>query len=291
MFESVAGGIGQPLPSSAIARKLEVQNELGLESEEEAETLITDARERGIIAATEVDGVSGFYLSDGVGAATQSSQDIGTETTTEATRPELEALRSESNGLEEYVGQLEGLLTNVLERLEAVEERQHNQDERFNDYVREKNEEQRVGLTELQIRRLREGDMLSTDGVDMSVLRDEFGDDLVEVSGGDAVRLAEPKVDQDSSRSTELPDFENYCELEAERIKLHLGFRTPDDVKGDGIYKYRCLTIWSNAETLTTSSDSFPGKMTITKGQVQSWCGNTHTTAHRSVAWILSVTA
>lgn len=275
VFKEVAGGIDRPLPSSA--RGLQIAMNTDLAGENEGLEAFEDAKEKGIIVLTKRDDdeVRKAYLADGLEQA--SSAASGMEETAagddggQQTRPELEALREESDDLEEYVGQLEGLLTNVLDRLEAVEERQENQDERFNEYVKEKNEQQRVGLSELQIRRLREGDMLSTDGVDMEVLRDEFGDDLVEVSGGSAVRLAEPKVDEDTSRSTELPDFEDYCELEAERLKLHLQLRTPEDVKGDGIYKYRCLTVWSNAETLATSNDEFPGKMVITKGQVESW--------------------
>lgn len=271
VFESVAGGVGKPLTAGG-KTNLGISLELGLDSPEEADRLVEDARDRGLI--TSLPNKTGLYLADGIEAAQTDSgpapQPDSSVSETPQTRPELEALREDSDGMDEYVDQLEGLLTNVLDRLDAVEERQDRQDERVNEYVREKNEEQRVGLTELQIRCLRDGDMLSTDGVDMDALREEFGDDLVEVSGGSAVRLAEPKTD-DSSRSTELPDFEDYCELEAERLKLHLQLRTPDDVQADGIYKYRCLTIWSNAETLATSNDEFPGQMVITKAQVESW--------------------
>lgn len=273
VFESVAKGIDQPLPSSG-KRGFLIQNELGLESEDQAHELVERARERGIIVQAEVNGSSGLFLSNGLddARATTDTDETATpdETTTE-TRPELEALREQSSDVEEYANNLEGLLTDVLDRLETVEERQERQDDRFHEYVKEKNEEQRVGLTELQIRRLREGDMLSTDGVEMDVLHDEFGDDLVEVSGGSAVRLAEPKTDEDSSRSTQLPNFDDYCELEAERLRLHLDLRTPEDVKNDGVYKHRCLTIWSNAETLATQNGEFPGQMVITKGQVESW--------------------
>lgn len=273
LFADVAEGVSNPLPSAG-KRKFLIKSHLGLDSEEVVDELISDAFDRGIIVNTD----GGLYLTDALEngqSATDSDADVTADDGPDTdggneTRPELEALREDSDDVEEYVGNLEGLLTDVLDRLEAVEKRQDRQDERADTFLKE-NQEQRVGLSELQIRRLREGDMLSTDGVDMDVLRDEFGDDLVEVSGGNAVRLAEPKIDEDSSRSTDLPNFEEYCELEAERLKLHLKLRTPEDIKRDGIYKYRCLTIWSNAEMLATSNDEFAGKMAITKPQVESW--------------------
>lgn len=276
LFEAVAGGVGQRLPTSEIKRSVNIKSELGLRSEDTAAELVEQARERGIIVLTEVNGAKGLYLSDGLERARASETGTETEATaetaeaTQETRPELEALREQSDDVEEYASQLEGLLTDVLDRLEAVEERQDRQEERANTFFKE-NRRQRVGLTEIQMERLQEGKVISRDGVDESVLEDEFGENLAIVGDdNNHIRLMNPDTEEatNSGTKTEIPDFGKYCDLEAELLKLNYKVKSKDELLNErgGRNKYRALVIWRNKFLI---GDKQRGKLQISGQDVR----------------------
>ncbi|ELZ05714.1 hypothetical protein [Natrialba aegyptia] len=251
VFEEVAGGVEQPLPPEG-KRNLGIMFELDLANEDEADELVEDALDHGVITSSA--GQSGLYLADALDQSTTdtatSTTDDPVETADETTRPELEALRKGSDDLEEYVGQLEGLLTDVLDRLDAVEERQDRQEEQANKFFKE-NRRQRVGVTEIQMERLQEGKVVSRDGVDENVLKDEFGDNLAIVGDdNNHIRLMNPDTEESGGGGsvTEIPDFDKYCDLEAELLKLNYKVKSKQDLLNErgGRNKYRALVIWRN---------------------------------------------
>ena len=63
LFADVAEGVTNPLPSAG-KRKFLIKSRLGLESEQQADELIADACDRGLIVRTTVGETSGLYLAD-----------------------------------------------------------------------------------------------------------------------------------------------------------------------------------------------------------------------------------
>lgn len=81
LFEAVTDGgtVTEPLPDAS-KRAIPIQLELGLEKIDDANALVEDARERGIIVNTEVNGTKGLYYSDAIGNVPEPDPEPAVET-------------------------------------------------------------------------------------------------------------------------------------------------------------------------------------------------------------------
>lgn len=134
VFESVAGSVDQALPSAG-KRNLAIEVELGLESTEQADELVTQALKRGLIVQTE----GGLYLSDALEQPPQtpspaekstsptettesepepSTQPDPTEEPTESERPDPE--RMARDDLEQEVRDLRTGMDQMETRMDAL---------------------------------------------------------------------------------------------------------------------------------------------------------------------------
>lgn len=128
VFESVAGGIGKPLPSSEIKRSLSIKGELGLETEDQAAELVTNAIDRGIVVGIEVNDTREYYLADGLEEADVSPVESQPEPTGSGSgrseRPEEESsetARPEPSSMER--GELESEVQDLRKQVDGMEKR------------------------------------------------------------------------------------------------------------------------------------------------------------------------
>lgn len=89
LFEEVAGDVTAPLPDYT-ARNVLIQSHLGLGSEEEADAIVTAAKDRGVITNTTIGEETGFFLTDALEQAHESA------TSEQTAEPEVEPTTDET---------------------------------------------------------------------------------------------------------------------------------------------------------------------------------------------------
>lgn len=273
---------GDYIPRENLPRVL-VYNSEYVSSEAEAKEAVRDAINTGIVAMKR----------KGVRLATSSDSDPDTGTPTpdvtvedkdepeSDVHPTVQQLREIADTTPEYVASMESVLSEVLTRMDNVEDRMSTVETRMDD-VEETDQDRegrvnkifdtynevRTGLTELQLRRLEDGELLSSDAVDVDALKELGYDPIIVGDNRDAVRLpADEQDDGDTGSSRDLPDFSQLCTLEELRIKNKLKLRSREDIENDTAYKYRALVVWDDAGLLDVSDN--PDEIAIPSSKVR----------------------
>jgi len=262
-----------PIDRTKLARTLAFESE-HVTSEDEGNRIVASAFDQGILRHTG----SGFRP-----ASTTSSQDPVTgeeeiasnvDTDNSSVHPVLEDLRESADDSTEYVESMESVLSEVLHRMDELEDRQDDVEEAddareqrvnkiFDDY-----REMRPAVTELQVSRLQDGEILSAGNVDIDALED-MGFDPVRIGeNNDMVRLPiENQDDEDAGGATDLPDFANLCELEELRVKKLCGITTREQIEAQekGKDKFRALAVFADAGLLDVSDQADTVSITSSK--------------------------
>jgi len=255
---------GKYIPRDLLWKQVVFASDSNVSEKDEAQAAIKEAKDRGRL----VQKPKGYRLSVGVNEESSKTQtpDNGGSTV----HPVVQDLRENAEDTDEYVTSVESTLSTVLRRLDDIEERQaevesrvenveeqdENREQRVNKIFRSYNEV-RTGLTEMQLRRLKDGELLSADAVDIDALEDMGYDPIIVGDNRDAVRLpAHEQDDGDSGNSRDLPDFNQLCTLEELRVKKKLKLVTRQDIENDSAYKFRGMVVWDDAGLLNVSDSN-----------------------------------
>ena len=251
LFNAVVGSPRSKFPTTSRFTHIKIYGPV--DSESEAQAAWEDAVEQSIIVKKGQEGSDGpgMYLAEDRLPEVEKEEAVSSdEEDSQEVHEAVSALREDADSESEYVDSMEGLLTDVLDRLERVENYQKR--------IFEEHNQQRTGITEIQVERLKEGAILSRDGVDEEMLIEDLGFDLIFVGQeNDMVRLADRhqvEANEDVS-ATAMPDFDALCELEEARMKDVLGLATREEIESETKNKYRAMTVWDDAEMLDVSDN------------------------------------
>lgn len=260
-----------------LARKLVFESD-HVATEDEGNRIVASAFDQGLLRHTN----NGFRpastvtvdseVTESEPAQPSSYSDTVTETDV---HPVVEELRDSADDTTEYVQSMESVLSDVLDRVddledrvEAVEETDDAREQRVNK-IFDGYREMRPAVTELQVSRLQDGEILSAGNVDIDAL-EEMGFDPVRIGeNNDMIRLpVEDHDDNDAGGSADLPDFNQLCELETLRVKKLCGLTTRDEIEAQekGKDKFRALAVFADAGLLDVSDQ--PDKISITSTKV-----------------------
>lgn len=266
VFRGAAGSESGKISTQMLPDYINVYDD-AVDTSTEAEQLKEEALEKGIIEIRDGPEGQGTYLVDAL--VDSEDADVGasaSESGQEQEVPEeIQALREQSSTQDEYVRALEGVVGELMKRVERVEQRQNT--------LFDENRRQRTGLTEMQVNRLKQGAILSRDGVDEEALRQDLGLDIIIVGeNSDMIRLADrhQAESNDDVRQTSLPDFDSLCDIEEVRMKNVLGMRDRDEIESESKDLYRAMSVWEDAEILDVTDNS--SKIAIPSSKVREKC-------------------
>lgn len=165
---------------------------------------------------------------------------------------EVETLRAEKETLEQQVTDLEQEVEDAHGYAEAAHRR--------TDTVQ-------TGLTELQVRELQSGAMLSDAGLDTYAVEGDLGLDLDHTGDGDqCVRLSSETGDEQAAERA-VPDAAEMCKLEQHRQMLRRGLIDPADI-GDTDLR-RATWVWDAIDKLAEDGSRDTDEWVISSEKVR----------------------
>lgn len=244
-LDEYGAGPHESLPSSGQRKFTLALYVDAIQDESHAEELISQAIDDGVLVR---ENTSLYLAPERRPSRNKSITPSAGDTSERELHSAVENLREDSSGTEDYVRGLEDLVTTVLDRIETVENRQ---DKLFENHRRHE-----TALNEIQVQRLKRGEPISRDGVDVERLERELDLDLIIVGeNNDIVRLKDQHLEDPDKGSTALPDFSRLCLLEELRIKHLLGMMSREQIeRSEGKNVFRAMVVWSDAELLDTAS-------------------------------------